>query len=773
MMTGMKRIFLTISAALLSLSSGAHAYETFKDRKPVVHEGLVTLYQAEDEIYMEIPSSLMGRRMLMGTVVEASSDPLESAVGYQPLVPYVVCFEKTPVSVHLCRPNESYVCRDGRKMSDSNISSIEKTFKIKEYNADSTAFLVDATSFFVCHDESVNPLDPKAYNASGGFVKRTGSFVSSTSMLKDVFSSDESFSVSISNSYKVKSAFLGIFASSQQTVVTSQVRRTFVLLPQDRMRPLSYDPSVGTHFVSLEDFDEEKPASANRRYATRWRMETDEDGEVRNPVRFYVDDSFPASWVPYIHESVEQWNGAFRQIGIKSALEVMDYPDNDSGFDPSDIRYNCIRYSLSPSETITDSRWCDPLTGEILGAGVVVSHGVAENIKKNILLQTSAGCPASRSFVVDSVLFGKALKSMLMRNIGHCLGLSDNMAGSWAYPVDSLKSARFTAHHGISSSVMDELPFNFIAYSSAEADKDVMMFQEKPGEYDLYALSFLYEGKYPSRSHLFGSRQKLTDFYDPRSMSFDLGSDAVSSVEHGFKGLAEAVAGMNGWLDKDDVDYNLRGGVQEAVLLQAYEYIKQVFVSVGGIYVNPKNASDSHDTYVSVPKDVQKRHLLWALERIDDLSFLDDEKLLADSAVRGDTGEFCQKYFTNFIFIQIDAMWLSEIKSSDPYTQEEALADVAGHIWRGALKGDVPTDLQKYQQTSYVDNLLSWAGVRGNYYFREKNTSREASRPDKSHIWYGFLKDTKKLLEKAARKASSPEGKSHYSYLLYKMEKHL
>ena len=72
-----------------------------------------------------------------------------------------------------------------------------------------------------------------------------------------------------------------------------------------------------------------------------------------------------------------------------------------------------------------------------------------------------------------------------------------------------------------------------------------------------------------------------------------------------------------------------------------------------------------------------------------------------------------------------------------------------------------------------MDNLLSWAGVRGNYYFREKTVAKEASRPDKSHIWYGFLKDAKKLLEKAGRKAVSPEAYSHYSYLLYKIEKYL
>ena len=120
--------------------------------------------------------------------------------------------------------------------------------------------------------------------------------------------------------------------------------------------------------------------------------------------------------------------------------------------------------------------------------------------------------------------------------------------------------------------------------------------------------------------------------------------------------------------------------------------------------------------------------------------------------------------------MKLDAMWYSEVKSENPYTLEEAMADVASHIWKGADKGKTPTDLQKYQRAMFVDNLLSWSGVRGNYYFRESNVSRELSRPDKTHILYGYLKDTEKLLRKAARKADTEEARNHYLYMLYQIK---
>ena len=80
---------------------------------------------------------------------------------------------------------------------------------------------------------------------------------------------------------------------------------------------------------------------------------------------------------------------------------------------------------------------------------------------------------------------------------------------------------------------------------------------------------------------------------------------------------------------------------------------------------------------------------------------------------------FCQKYFARFIFMQIDAMWLSEVKSEEtaPYTQTDAMEDVNRFIWKEAVKGKPISDLRKYQQITAVDYLLSQAGLQGNRVF--------------------------------------------------------
>lgn len=80
---------------------------------------------------------------------------------------------------------------------------------------------------------------------------------------------------------------------------------------------------------------------------------------------------------------------------------------------------------------------------------------------------------------------------MLMRNIGHCLGLTDNLAGSAAYSADSLRSAGFTKEKGLSSSVMDDLTFNYLL-SADHYKKGDSWCQESIGEYDYWAIRWLY-----------------------------------------------------------------------------------------------------------------------------------------------------------------------------------------------------------------------------------------------------------------------------------------
>ena len=771
------RKFLSMVLLISALSASAGTVPDIPDAKIKDScTGLVNLYITDDnKIYAGLPLNIIGRDMMMGTMVERCSDPMESSAGYQPENPVLVHFEIADSTVLLCRNNDTWYA-GGVSSDNSHIPSVLESFRIEGYNNDSTEVVFEATSFFMRSDKSVDPIDPKAYNGAAGAVKRTGTHLSENTYLSGYGVFDDNFSVSVCHTYRLKSAFLGVFAAEGWTNLTSEVRRTFILLPQDRMPLKKADDRVGTYYVSLDSYSDSQTGSREDRFSVRWRLDTDSSGIVVKPVCFYIDNAFPSSWIPYIAGAIDEWNKAFENAGLRNALTYMMYPEDSAWFNQGNIKYPCIRYNFSMSENISDSRFTDPRTGEILGAGIYVNAGICESIRRDLILQTGAASSDSRNEVIPEALFGSILKSRMMRSIGHCLGLTDNMAGSFAYSPDSLKYASFTDIHGLSASVMDDLPLNFVGYSdNIEKKPAPAITQEKLGPYDYMAIEWLYGNpaddlwqNRPSPEYEYGKKQSPKSFYDPRSMALDLGNDFTVSAGYGLDGLANVVKGLDSWLDIYDTDYSIRNRMQEYIILQAYEYIKQVFVNVGGIYLYPKYDGEALSSYQSVPSDIQRRCLLWAMDRIEDMSFLDNSSLEADWQLTGSTSDFCEKYFSRFIFMQIDAMWLSESKSEEtrPYTQIDAMEDVNRYIWKEAINGEKLTDLRRFQQSSCVDYLLMWSGFQG-------GAPADIHRPDRANLWYGMLLDVSEIISRAEKRSRVQADKDHYAYLSYRIRKAL
>ncbi len=58
--------------------------------------------------------------------------------------------------------------------------------------------------------------------------------------------------------------------------------------------------------------------------------------------------------------------------------------------------------------------------------------------------------------------------------------------------VDSLRSPTFTQKEGITSSVMDQIKYNYIA-QSGDIEKGVKLCADNLGVYDFYAIKWLYK----------------------------------------------------------------------------------------------------------------------------------------------------------------------------------------------------------------------------------------------------------------------------------------
>lgn len=781
----------------------------FKDKTVTTARGLFRLHMTDDKVYLEIPGSILGKHLLMGTTVEKVSDPQESSVGFQPKPPIKILFERKDSVLNLRKIMDS-AHSDGNPaisgaLRKSQIGPILETFPIKAYAPDS-AVVIDATAFLFRDEPSMNPIDPKGYNYMDGWVKRTTTFKKANSMITSVVAFEDNVSVTCCMSYTEKMSLFGAFPILDNKPFSAFVKRTFLLLPEKNdFMPRYADTRVGTTWTAYTQYSDSLQRSRCCYYANRQNISSG------RPVTFYVDTLLPADWQECVTIAIAEWNKAFARIGFDNALQACLYPLDDSSFDANNIKYSCIRYVASPAIDLTDNLWTNPSTGEIISANIYIPHNLSALIQRNCFLQTANYNPKARTLLPDPQIVKPALTTMLLRHIGHCLGLTDNMAGSIAFPVDSLRSASFVRKNGVSASVMDELPFNYLL-STGTYLEDLPLTQQTLGKYDYWAIEWLYRpidgaitpeqellvlkewAQQGNRNpYLFFSRpQSKKAYYDPRGMSMDLGDKAIRSAEYGFRNLAEVIAGADSWLEQQDMDYSLRIDLYGHIINQADEYIKHVLQQVGGIYLNNCYADDSIPTYQSVPKNIQRNSLLWAMKEIEEMSWLDHPALLDHCGLIGSAADFAQKFFSNLLLVQLNAMSLSESKSSDPYTQKDACHDIQKFLLEEIERGKVPSEMKRHLLGIFTDYLIAASEVSPAKSSSSKETGKISlfleegrvgmipierisyeSKPENAYFWYGQLLGLKDVLKQASDNAPNRELKDEYKYRVFIIDKAL
>ncbi|MYN29943.1 zinc-dependent metalloprotease [Duganella levis] len=454
-----------------------------------------------------------------------------------------------------------------------------------------------------------------------------------------------------------RSMFLGFYYS-------------FMPLPAQAMHGRAADDRIG-HFVSTsQDYSDDVTPTTAVHLVDRWRLEKQDPAaalsEPKQPIVYWIDANVPEKYRESVRQGVLAWNEAFERIGFKNAIVVKQQTDKDK-FDTMDARHASIRwfvgsdvgFAIGPSQV-------DPRSGEILDADIGMSDVFARGARRMVgedsfdlsppptgedRCDYMAESAQEMGFALD-VLESRGtmdmgspqsdavaqayVKSVIMHEVGHTLGLRHNFRSSTIYTLKQLQDPEFTKKNGMAGSVMDYTPFNL----SLKGEKQGEYVTSALGPYDYWAIEYAYKpiepaqekeelAKIAARSNepllAFGTDQDANGFnMDPDVNVFDLGSDPLAYFQRRLTISREL------W---DRVqNRTLKPGESYEVLRRSFDYGFQQFARtlpvvvkyVGGVTYLRDHAGTGRATFTPVPLPRQREALLMltnSLFKVDSFKF--------------------------------------------------------------------------------------------------------------------------------------------------------
>lgn len=711
----------------------------FKGKKCETERGLITLHKMDNKIYFELPLNILGKDMLIGSTVTEITNNGFANVGEKPHDPMHVRFTKMDSTINLRQVVCAYTSEDKNLMeriATSTVPAIIENFEIKAYNTDSTAVVIDMTDFLLSDNGQLNPFSPYAPITWGGaWVEKE--FKKGDSQIAKIKAFDDNISVQSSLTYLVSLRDRKFYYWYKEPF-TAVMTRTFMLLPEEPMRPRIADPRINIFWQGRSEFSNEGNGMKPLYYANRWRLEPKDEaayrrGELVEPKKqivFYIDSAFPEMWKPYMKQAVEVWQKTFEKIGFKNAIVAKDFPTDDPDFDPDNLKYSCIRYSPSPVANAMGPSWTDPRTGEIINASVYVYHNVIKLVQDWRFLHTAAVDPDVRKVILDDDVIGDCIRYVVSHEVGHCLSLMHDMSASAAVPVDSLRSPSFTRKYGTTYSIMDYARNNYVA-QPGDKERGVKLTPPELGVYDYFSIAWLYTplldaatpkdevptlAKWISEKsgdpiYRYGKQQFRTRI-DPSSLEEDLGDDAMKAGAYGIKNLKVILAHLNEWVGKDDPEYKYRLNMYNEVLYQYFRYLNNVLMNIGGIYINERYDGDALPSYAPVAKEKQKRAVQFLLSQLKDMDWLDAKEMQEGYPLRGNIASYIQdEMFFALIQQTANVMVCASKTFNNPYTAEEYMKDIYDFVWAPTRQGKTLSQLEKNLQVGLLSTIMGKAGI--------------------------------------------------------------
>ncbi|UII26391.1 zinc-dependent metalloprotease [Fulvivirga maritima] len=747
--------------------------------------GFINTYSDKENFkyFFHLSDSIFGRDILVvNRIAEASADMRNGSFGLvgDEIGESVYRFEKGPKdNIFMRRISFSEYNSDStnamyQSVMKNNVQAIAKAFPIAAYGKDSSSFVLDVTEFFNSDNNVLYFENQKLKDRAG-----MGAQQNDRSYIKYVRSYSSNLEIRALKTYSA-----GMNPTS--TEYTVELNSSFVLLPEEPMRPRLVDERVGYFAVGYRDFGVDPQGVEIRKMIKRWRLEPkagDEEkylrGELvepKKPIVFYIDPATPKKWVPYLMQGVNDWQKAFESVGFKNAIYAREAPtfEEDSAWSLDNAKYSAIIYRPSEIANAMGPSISDPRSGEIIESHIFWYHNVTKVLHDWYMVQCGAIDPEARKLEFDDELMGELIRFVSSHEVGHTLGLLHNFGASSRTPVEKLRDKEWVEEHGHTTSIMDYARFNYVA--QPEDNIGTAGIFPRINDYDKWALYWGYKWRPEFKNEQEEQKalvKMVTDTLaqndrlwfgnemepmDPRSQNEDLGDDAMLASEYGMKNLKRITPQILEWNTVDYKGFEAATEVYSAVFAQYYRYVGHVLKNVGGVYHDVRIGMNEGPEYTHVKYDKQKRAVAFLNENVFETPiWLNEEDIynklpnsfgIEISTMQQGVIESLIKRF------RITTLMNASIESEDKaYSFTELLNDLNKGIFRELYNKESVDFYRRNLQKMYVERLIQQVTTEENSSLIMGMYSYHHYMSDMKGIIVDELKKELKLIDKTKKSA--------------------
>jgi len=490
-------------------------------------------------------------------------------------------------------PNTSFYFDENNAISKSSIANISDAVlaagKILATNEKTGEYLIAADGLFL--SETFTRIKGPRFPGQSPFAFSLGKFDKNKSKIKEIKNYPENTNVKTEYVYSNPSVLNGgSNAVTDGRNVSIKVFHTFMNMPESDYETRLDDARVG-YFLTQTNNMTSTDVVNYRDFIHRWKLVKKNPNATMSdpvtPITWWIENSTPVEFRETIKDGVLAWNEAFKKAGFNNAMVVKVQPD-DADWDAGDVRYNVLRWTSSPNPPFGGygPSFVNPRTGEILGADIMLEYvhftnrvyydrvfdnaaalnftaATAEEEKIKFFKNKNNHLFCSKGHLMhENTLFGQTvlatvgasdlemkgmkeqgMKSLIMHEVGHTLGLNHNMKASQLFSPEQLADANFIKGKALTGSVMDYAGINL----TLDRTKQGQYYDMAVGPYDIWAIQFGYT---PFKSN--SERNTLLDRSSEPELIF--GNDADDMRSPG-KAIDPRV--MIGDLSNDQIGYSI------------------------------------------------------------------------------------------------------------------------------------------------------------------------------------------------------------------------